>query len=121
VKRLLASSAIALLTGVGVASAQLPEGFVPPEWIIGPNDVDLGDYYPDRARRQGRGGRVTLSCIMHLDTTLTCTASEEHPADQGFGEAAVLASRNMRMTPPSVNGEPIADVPLSVNVVFRPL
>lgn len=48
------------------------------------------------------GGRVTLECVVRSNGRLTdCRVIEENPAGYGFGEAALNAARETRVSPRS--------------------
>lgn len=59
------------------------------------------DYYPERALRLEKEGRVLLSCEVSSEGFLSnCIVIEETPKDFGFGEAAIRRSAYFKMLPP---------------------
>ena len=76
-----------------------------PNWLVMPTPQELAAFFPRGARAQT--ARVTLTCTVSLDTTVRdCRVKEETPAGQGFGEAALKASKLFRISPRTVDGEP---------------
>ena len=71
-----------------------------PVWVTVPSPI-----YPRSPGTGMRSGRVTLSCDVEATGRLgACTVVEEVPAGQGFGPAAVEATRVARMAPRTVDG-----------------
>lgn len=73
-----------------------------PDWIRPP---ELKRFFPRNATSSS--GRVRLHCDVAVNTTVkNCQIIDENPAGQGFGEAALKASKAFRLSPKKVNGEP---------------
>lgn len=76
-----------------------------PDWLVRPTPQQLAGFFPRGAKTTS--GRVSLSCTVLSDTTVSnCHVTEETPEGQGFGEAALKASKTFRMSPQTVDGEP---------------
>jgi protein TonB len=65
-------------------------------WAQRPSARRISELYPDRALRQGVGGRVELSCSVRSNQSLACSVANESPAGLGFGQAALSASQSYR-------------------------
>jgi hypothetical protein len=53
-----------------------------------------GPYFPDRAAREGVGGRVLLDCVVEGISRLDdCKVNYEAPPRYGFGDAALQMAR----------------------------
>jgi hypothetical protein len=68
-------------------------------WSQRPSARRVADLYPDRASREGVGGRVELDCSVRSNQTLACSVSNESPAGLGFGRAALSAAGSYRAQP----------------------
>lgn len=65
-------------------------------WSSRPTARRISELYPDRAGRDGVGGRVELDCSVRSDLGLACSVASESPAGLGFGRAALNASSSYR-------------------------
>ena len=109
-----------LVLGVMPAAGQPLDGqFVPPSWINSPHDADLRAHLPLHAQHARLNGRVELTCIIQLDTTLDCAVASEDPVGHGFGEAALQVSRTLRINPATRGGVPVEGVRLNVPFAFQ--
>jgi protein TonB len=61
-----------------------------------PSARRISDLYPNRALRDGVGGRAVLDCTVASALTLNCSVASETPAGLGFGQAALSASNSYR-------------------------
>jgi protein TonB len=68
-------------------------------WAQRPSARRVADLYPDRAAREGAGGRVELDCSVRTNQTLSCSVASETPTGMGFGRAALNASSSYRAQP----------------------
>lgn len=74
-------------------------------WIRHLNAEEKREVYPHLAASRRISGEAVILCRINRDTTLShCRDLSSRPTDQGFGRAAVRASRYMRMRPRVVNG-----------------
>lgn len=92
-----------------------------PDWVQKPSGEAVTRAYPKAALAAELGGRVTLSCLVNADGTVSqCKVISENPADMGFGEAAVSLSRLFRMRDKTADGIPVGGatvrIPLSFSV-----
>lgn len=80
----------------------------------------MARYYPDRATRQNIDGRVTISCSVRANGTVTgCSVVSENPPDYGFGDAAIRLSSKFRMKPKTADGSPVEGGRVNIPIVFR--
>ena len=86
-----ATGAIVLAEGPHRAARPLHVGEAPR--LDASNDTD---FRPDRALRDGLGGRVVLDCRVLGDLSVSCSVASETPAGVGFGRAALSASSAYR-------------------------
>jgi TonB family protein len=66
-------------------------------WIERPNARSFERYFPTDALLRGVSGRVVLDCLIGADGRLRCAVTEEQPADEGFGLAALGIAQDFRM------------------------
>ncbi|MEQ1618797.1 MAG: energy transducer TonB, partial [Terricaulis sp.] len=90
-----------------------------PSWIRRPNGADYERFWPTRAREREMEGVASLDCLVDAEGRLACTVTSEDPPNMGFGEAAVRISRQFRMNPQTVNGQPTAGGRYRLRIPFR--
>jgi protein TonB len=91
-----------------------------PVWEKLPDGEVFASYYPDRAQRLGKGGKVRLDCKVAANGALqACDVADETPKDYGFGEASLKISRFFRMKPGLDDGRPIAGASVFIDIVWR--
>lgn len=74
-----------------------------PAWVAVPSPV-----YPFSAMDGMQSGRVALACEVAATGRLdACQITEEEPTGQGFGAAALEATRAARLAPRTVDGIPV--------------
>jgi len=98
-------SSISVLAGLGVlASSGVAESATrcsPPAWKEIPTASDLAAVYPERARKEGVGGRAVLRCTTRMDGVMTdCRIDSEDPVGYGFGSAALALASKVRAVRP---------------------
>lgn len=76
--------------------------------------------YPRDALEQGVGGTATLACTIREDGALTCEVAQESPQGMGFGEAALVLSRDWRVPAEMPDGMSTAGGALVRTVEFEP-
>lgn len=89
-------------------------------WLIRPDAIPVGLFYPEAANDQFVAGRVRLECTPRIDQRIDCRTVSETPAGWGFGEAAVAASRSYRMQANMRGGHIIGSPHVAVNLAFSP-
>ena len=91
-----------------------------PKWVRMPSADQMERFYPKAAVERELNGSATLRCTVTLEGTLTgCAVQSETPAGVGFGESAVKLSRFFRMSPKTVDGQPVAGAVVTVPIGFR--
>lgn len=97
-----------MLEGGAAAAPKDPPTPVGPAWLRVPDPTEISQYYPASAAMRGVAGRAVLSCTVNAAGLLfDCTAVEESPPGEGFGEAAVRMSRLFRMRPTTKDGQSV--------------
>jgi hypothetical protein len=105
--RTLALLAMALAVAGGSAMAQERSA----EWVRRPTAGDIMSVFPNRALKEGVGGRVVLACIVTVQGTLrACKAESETPAGQGFGGAATALASQFLLRPAMKAGAAVESV-----------
>lgn len=65
-------------------------------WAQRPSARRISELYPQRALREGLGGRVVMNCNVAGDLSVNCSIASETPANIGFGRAALSAASSYR-------------------------
>jgi len=94
-----------------------PAGTV--QWAQRPSSRRIAELYPDRALREGTGGRVQLDCTVQASMAVSCSVASESPAGQGFGRAALSASNSYRASPTLSNGQSSVGARTRIAVAFQ--
>jgi hypothetical protein len=81
-------------TTVERATSTIRQGSV--LWSQRPSARRISELYPERAGRDGVGGRVELDCSVRTNLSLACSVASESPAGLGFGRAALNAAASYR-------------------------
>ncbi|MES1199843.1 MAG: energy transducer TonB [Pseudomonadota bacterium] len=89
-------------------------------WAQRPTATRVAAQYPDRAARNGIGGRVDLDCTIGQDLGVSCSVAAETPPGQGFGRAALNLVSSFRAEHFLSDGTPAAGVHVRVPIVFQP-
>lgn len=88
-------------------------------WSQRPSARRISDAYPQRALREGVGGRVVLDCVVQPSLDVNCTVASETPAGEGFGRAALSAAGAYRASPTLSNGQSAVGARTRISVAFR--
>jgi TonB family protein len=109
------------------AAAPAPEPQAPPSREIAepvveqqPSAEDFQRVYPDAALRAGVSGSATIRCLVTAEGRMdACAATDETPADSGFGDAAVRLADRIKIAPQDKSGASVAGGHVSLNVPFN--
>ncbi len=79
-----------------------------PDWLQKPDGDALWRYYPKQALNKGISGETLTVCIVGKDGRLyACVPEYEWPLGRGFSEAALSTMSEFRMSPKTVNEDPV--------------
>jgi protein TonB len=79
----------------------------------------LNGFHPREALRRGLAGWATLVCRVRLDRTAhSCSVEAESHPGEGFGPAAIRASREFRIYPRQVDGVEVDNARVRTTVRF---
>lgn len=84
-----------------------------------PSASRIASLYPNRALRDGVGGRAVLDCTVASSLTLNCSVASETPTGLGFGQAAMSASSSYRASPQRSDGSSAVGQPARIVVQFQ--
>lgn len=87
-------------------------------WVQRPTARRVWELYPQRALRDGVGGRVQLDCTVQADFTLRCVVASESPPGEGFGRAALSGAADYRARPTLSDGTSAVGVRTRIAVNF---
>jgi periplasmic protein TonB len=93
---------------------------VDPKWLSRPSADEMSRFYPDRAIDLGLTGEATLFCGVVASGKLTdCRVVSETPAGARFGDAALKLASFFRMSPRTVDGQPVDGGLTRITIAFR--
>jgi protein TonB len=90
-----------------------------PTWLKRPGAKEFARFYPDRAQRMGVEGAATITCAVTAAGGLTgCRLLRETPEDYGFGAATLKLAPYFRMSPRTVDGQPVEGGQVTIPIRF---
>lgn len=90
-----------------------------PRWLELPRASVFYRLYPPAALAADVEGTANLDCLVGSNGSLSCAVLSDEPAGMGFAEAALMAARDFRMAPQSLDGQPTAGGRYQLRVRFR--
>lgn len=91
-------------------------------WQRAPTYAEVAEAYPEKARKAGVGGLVSLSC--HLTSTgalADCGVTREEPRGLGFGMAARRISKLFQAYPAAADAPKLEGASVQLPVAFDPV
>jgi len=93
---------------------------VDPKWLSRPSADEMSRFYPDHAIDLGLTGEATLFCGVVASGKLTdCRVISETPAGAKFGDAALKLASFFRMSPRTVDGQPVDGGLTRISIAFK--
>lgn len=90
-----------------------------PRWASQPSAAQMERAYPRRALTDGISGSAAMNCLVSASGALSdCSVASETPRGQGFGRAASGLTQYFRMSPGTVDGQPIDGARVTFTVRF---
>ena len=90
-----------------------------PNWIKRPGANEFARFYPDRAQRMEQEGSATITCAVTAAGSLTgCRLVRETPDGFGFGAATLKLAQYFKMSPRTVDGQPVEGGQVTIPIRF---
>lgn len=91
-----------------------------PDWLKMPTAAQVANAYPERALHRDVPGKATLSCkVTAVGAVRNCLVVSETPSEYGFGAAALKLSKNFRMKPQTIDGQPVEGADVRIPLTFK--
>ena len=91
-----------------------------PHWLSRPTAAEMSRFYPQGAIDRDLDGQAQLICGVVASGRLTdCKVTGETPAGAGFGPAALELAPYFRMTPKTVDGQPVDGGVTRISIAFN--
>jgi protein TonB len=109
------------LLGVDITPSRPPARLiVDPKWLSQPSADEMSRFYPDHAIDLGLSGQASLFCSVVASGKLTdCRVVSETPAGAKFSDAALKLAGFFRMSPRTVDGQPVDGGLTRITIAFR--
>jgi TonB family protein len=116
---ILAAVLMQAATPAVAAPAPTPSVVTTPDWLRKPTGADMAEFYPKAAAAAHVEGHATIHCKVAATGDLTdCVASNDEPAGQGFGEAALRLSPLFKMRPMTRDGVAVSGGRINIPIRF---
>ena len=93
---------------------------VDPKWLSQPTAAEMSRYYPARDIDLGVTGLVALVCgVVATGKLADCHVITETPSRAGFGDAALKVAGFFRMSPRTVDGQPVDGGLTRITITFK--
>ncbi|MGD9980674.1 MAG: hypothetical protein AB7H66_15990 [Hyphomonadaceae bacterium] len=104
---------------VGPSTTAPPRAAGSVVWTQRPSGQSIRERYPDRALRDGVGGRVVLDCRVQGNLGVACSVASETPVGAGFGAAAMRVANSYRARPTLSDGTSAVGANARIAVNFQ--